>query len=197
MLVRSCLLSLQQWTDKSNLVKKIRLRATQTRKDDKIFREVNTLSRLNHRFIVRYFTTWIEASEPVSAVPSDSDTEDDSSDKTASASVSGSSSLRTTRHDGDSEDSFGDPLHVNLDELGGGSYSKGSFPSIHFGNADKDGSSDDESLSEEEDNMPIFKIDGVGSDTSPKLDIPSPRPLMRTLYIQMVRSIPVFVISIF
>ncbi|EKM74744.1 hypothetical protein AGABI1DRAFT_109872 [Agaricus bisporus var. burnettii JB137-S8] len=42
-------------------VKKIRLKTQQS--DTKIFREVNALSRLSHRFIVRYFTTWVETSE--------------------------------------------------------------------------------------------------------------------------------------
>ncbi|KXN81004.1 Serine/threonine-protein kinase gcn2 [Leucoagaricus sp. SymC.cos] len=42
-------------------VKKIRLKTQQS--DTKIFREVNALSRLSHRFIVRYYTTWVETSE--------------------------------------------------------------------------------------------------------------------------------------
>jgi translation initiation factor 2-alpha kinase 4 len=55
-------------------VKKIRLKTQQS--DSKIFREVNALSRLSHRFIVRYFTTWVETSEntnPASAAPSASE----------------------------------------------------------------------------------------------------------------------------
>ena len=39
-------------------VKKVRLKMEQN--DSKIMREVNALSQLNHRFIVRYYTTWIE-----------------------------------------------------------------------------------------------------------------------------------------
>ena len=56
-------------------VKKIRLKTMQ--KDTKIFREVNALSRLSHRFIVRYYTTWVETSEIASAVASEDEGEDD------------------------------------------------------------------------------------------------------------------------
>ena len=49
-------------------MKKIRLRTSQS--DQKIFREVDTLSRLNHRYIVRYYTTWIETSDHVSTATS-------------------------------------------------------------------------------------------------------------------------------
>lgn len=59
-------------------VKKVRLRTMQS--DSKIFREVNTLSRLSHRFIVRYYTTWVESTESTSNVVSDgsqSGTEDE------------------------------------------------------------------------------------------------------------------------
>ncbi|KAJ3566582.1 hypothetical protein NP233_g6910 [Leucocoprinus birnbaumii] len=62
-------------------VKKIRLKTQQS--DTKIFREVNALSRLSHRFIVRYFTTWVETSENTnpssSAAPSASVSSSDDS----------------------------------------------------------------------------------------------------------------------
>jgi eukaryotic translation initiation factor 2-alpha kinase 4 len=166
-------------------VKKIRLRATQTRKDDKIFREVNTLSRLNHRFIVRYFTTWVETSEPISAMPSDSDTENESTsieDKTASGT---GASAKTRRHQNGSFSGSFDPFRVNLDDLGGNTQSQNSFPSIHFGGGEetstKDGSSGDED--EEEIDGDVFSMDVVDTDGTP--GIPSPRLLQRTLYIQM------------
>lgn len=42
-------------------IKKIKLRrGADEANDNKIFREVNTLSRLNHRYIVRYYSAWIE-----------------------------------------------------------------------------------------------------------------------------------------
>jgi hypothetical protein len=45
-------------------IKKIKLRRGVDGTDDaKIFREVNTLSRLNHRYIVRYYSAWIEDDE--------------------------------------------------------------------------------------------------------------------------------------
>ena len=51
------------------LVKKIRLKTMQS--DTKIFREVNALSRLSHRNIVRYYTTWVETSEPFTVASDD------------------------------------------------------------------------------------------------------------------------------
>ena len=52
-----------------HLVKKICLKTMQS--NTKIFREVNALSRLSHRNIVRYYTTWVETSDPQSTVASD------------------------------------------------------------------------------------------------------------------------------
>ncbi|KAI0696604.1 hypothetical protein BC835DRAFT_1341525 [Cytidiella melzeri] len=49
-------------------VKKIMLRSSQS--DETIIREVSTLSRLNHRFIVRYYTTWFEYTDTVSTTSS-------------------------------------------------------------------------------------------------------------------------------
>ncbi|KAJ7149916.1 hypothetical protein C8R46DRAFT_1306347 [Mycena filopes] len=46
--------------------------------DTKIFREVNTLSRLSHRSIVRYFTTLVKATEAVPASTSDDDLDESS-----------------------------------------------------------------------------------------------------------------------
>ncbi|KAF5321443.1 hypothetical protein D9619_000083 [Psilocybe cf. subviscida] len=48
-------------------VKNIRLKTMQS--DTKIFREVNALSRLSHRNIVRYYTTWMETYEPTASTP--------------------------------------------------------------------------------------------------------------------------------
>ncbi|KZT71101.1 Serine/threonine-protein kinase [Daedalea quercina L-15889] len=111
-------------------VKKIRLRATQS--DSKIFREVNALSRLNHRFIVRYYTTWVETSEPAStAVSSESDRE--------TATADGDTSVPDSRSRGSDED----PFLVDLDDLESGS--RHSFPSIHF---TRSGSTDPEKGSE-------------------------------------------------
>ncbi|EIW85919.1 hypothetical protein CONPUDRAFT_114006 [Coniophora puteana RWD-64-598 SS2] len=91
-------------------VKKIRLRTDQS--DTKIFREVNALSRLSHRFIVRYYTTWVETAElPASTVPSSDD--ETSSSKSKSNGNAGALPLSrringysdsTSDSDSDSED---------------------------------------------------------------------------------------------
>ncbi|TFY68401.1 hypothetical protein EVJ58_g1031 [Rhodofomes roseus] len=149
-------------------VKKIRLRASQS--DSKIFREVNALSRLNHRFIVRYYTTWVETSEPAStAVSSESDRE---------TATDGDTSVPDSRSRG----SDGDPFTVDLDDIGSGS--RHSFPSIHFtrsGSADPEKGSESSGESEgEEAFRSLFLAESNGF-------VPeSPAPAVsRTLYIQM------------
>ncbi|KAF9231990.1 hypothetical protein BU15DRAFT_90768 [Melanogaster broomeanus] len=110
-------------------VKKIRLRTDQS--DTKLFREVNALSRLSHRFIVRYYTTWVETSGDVSTVPSsDSETDSDSGTEGNMTSVPHSFERR--------EKEKSDPFSIDLDDLDdyGGSGSRSSFPSIHFTRSD-------------------------------------------------------------
>ena len=41
-------------------IKKVRLNPNDVEKTRKILREVTTLSRLHHQYVVRYFTTWFE-----------------------------------------------------------------------------------------------------------------------------------------
>lgn len=116
-------------------VKKIRLKTTQ--KDTKIFREVNALSRLSHRFVVRYYTTWVETSEIASAAASD---ESGVEDEDGLTSVPGSSASygngKTNNGDGGSERYLptNGGFSIDLDDLDdiSGSHSKYSFPSIHF-----------------------------------------------------------------
>ena len=68
-------------------VKKIRLKSAQS---DKIFREVNALSRLSHRNIVRYYTTWVETAEPDAHVASDDSSIESGTDDTAADRLFGS-----------------------------------------------------------------------------------------------------------
>jgi len=157
-------------------VKKIRLKTQKS--DTKIFREVNALSRLSHRFIVRYFTTWVETHETQnvsSATPSVSGV--------SSGDIETSFGVRTTLprsrsslndvEDGDDED--GDEIDVSVSTVserhlptnGGGfsiedfsdfddrtttteisNTSRSSFPSIHFDRSTSPGGSTEE---EEED----------------------------------------------
>lgn len=152
-------------------VKKVRLKTMQ--RDTKIFREVNALSRLSHRFIVRYYTTWVETSEPTSTAASD-DSGTESS--TEFGTEDGMTSVPETseRHlPNNSRISF-DLDDLAMSDLGSGS--KESFPSIHFGRSTSpQGDSDsDEAFGD------LFGTDG--SDT---LALPVPM-ISRTLYIQMV-----------
>ncbi|KAJ7760657.1 kinase-like domain-containing protein [Mycena maculata] len=149
-------------------VKKIRLSTTQS--DTKIFREVNALSRLSHRFIVRYFTTWVETAEAVSAAASDeSGTESGTEDGT---SVPDFSERRISSSDHITFD-LGD-----LDDVGSGSRS--SFPSIHFSRSSSPRTDDGEG--DESDSDGAFGEDLSSSQEAP----PTPPPILsRTLYIQM------------
>lgn len=98
-------------------VKKIKL-LQNTQDDEKIFREVKLLSRLQHRHIVRYYTTWLET--PDGATSESSSNRDDSSE----------AGSEVTSRQQDIED---DLFTIDMDDLTSRSLSKStSFPSIHF-----------------------------------------------------------------
>jgi eukaryotic translation initiation factor 2-alpha kinase 4 len=146
--------------------------------DSRIFREVNALSRLSHRFIVRYYTTWVETLERTSPTPSESDDSDREMTSVGGTTPMVKSKAKTRgASDGISFDL------ADLDSMG--SDSKSSFPSIHFSRSSSP-KTDEESDSE----------DGFGNlfGTEPP-DTPSdfrpvtpPPRVFRTLYIQMVRT---------
>lgn len=160
------------------LVKKVRLRTPNT--DNKILREINALSRLSHRFVVRYYTAWFEDSELASATMSSDDSGDDTADDATSV-LSG-----IVRRDGSS-----DPFVIDLDDLGSESRSSTSFPSIHFtgsgsgGTEGSDGDIDgDETEADEVGEMFEARRNGSAVINVVPRTLPAPRP--RTLYIQMV-----------
>ncbi len=160
------------------LVKKVRLRTPNT--DNKILREINALSRLSHRFIVRYYTAWFEDLELASATVSSDDSGDDTADGATSV-LSG-----IIRRDGSS-----DPFGIDLDDLGSESRSSTSFPSIHFtgsGSGDTEGSDGDiEGDETEADELgEMFDAQRSGSAVINVVPRPPPAPRPRTLYIQMV-----------
>jgi eukaryotic translation initiation factor 2-alpha kinase 4 len=159
-------------------VKKVRLRTPNT--DNKILREINALSRLSHRFIVRYYTAWFEDSESASATVSS----DGSGDNTADGVMSVLSGIH--RRDGSS-----DPFNIDLDDLESESRSSTSFPSIHFtgsGSGTAEGSDGDGDETDADDIGEMFEAARNGSaviNVVPRV-LPPSRP--RTLYIQMVSS---------
>ncbi|KAG6906892.1 hypothetical protein DXG01_011480 [Tephrocybe rancida] len=135
--------------------------------DVKNFREVNALSRLSHRFIVRYFTTWVEIfDEPISAVVSDD-------------------SRTEFRHRAwddllpDLSDYYlptnGGGRTIDFDDLTDRSSlsSKSTFPSIHFDGALSPGTGES-SRSDDEASGNLFT-----------LPVTPPPMQPRTLYIQM------------
>jgi translation initiation factor 2-alpha kinase 4 len=159
----------------------VRLRTPNT--DNKILREINALSRLSHRFIVRYYTAWFEDSESLSTAASP----DDSGGETADGVTSFLGEIRR-------RDDSSDPFGIDLDDLGSGSRSSTSFPSIHFTGSGSgvtefsDGDVDGDE-SDAEDLAGGFEPPRNGSaviNVVPRTPPPS-RP--RTLYIQMVGSL--------
>lgn len=141
-------------------VKKIKLLRT-AQDEDKIFREVKLLSRLQHRHIVRYYTTWLESPEgDVSESSSNSDSE-----------------FTSTSHQ---RDDYNDPFAIDLDELSHQSRGQSSsFPSIHFSKTPSNRSS---SPSNSDSDDESGSLSPVLSRYTEKPTAPS----YRILYIQMV-----------
>lgn len=163
------------------------MRATQS--DNKIFREVNALSRLSHRFIVRYYTTWVESSEPVSTTASsgstsESEFSEDSTEALTSVPRSDDSDSPTDLHTAGFNGRFSIDLE-DLDEMGGSS-TRSSFPSIHFGgSASSQESPDDEDNDNSDPFGSIFAKSSSGPSEVVKQRTKTPPITSRTLYIQM------------
>jgi translation initiation factor 2-alpha kinase 4 len=160
------------------LVKKVRLRTPNT--DNKILREINALSRLSHRFIVRYYTAWFEDSELASATVSSDGSGDDTAD--------GKTSVLSGIH---CRDGSSDPFRIDLDDLGSGSHSTTSFPSIHFTGSGSDateGSDGDGDETEADDLGEMFEAPRNSSAVVNVVPRTPPASRPRTLYIQMVSS---------
>ncbi|KAF8682663.1 Anticodon binding domain of tRNAs [Rhizoctonia solani] len=150
-------------------VKKIRLRGAD---DAKIYREITALSRLSHRYIVRYYTAWLETLQSGATSPSDSDGSAASSDTTEEA--------QTVTND----DSVDSAFVFNLDDLpppGSSPYTGTSFPGIHFRENSQSQSRSshgfDDSSDEDEDDSPVV--------TTPQVKAVTPKINPRILYIQM------------
>ncbi|TFK23737.1 other/PEK/GCN2 protein kinase [Coprinopsis marcescibilis] len=162
-------------------VKKVRLKAMQS---DKIMREVNALSRLNHRFIVRYYTTWIETVEEHSTTVSD--------DSSAESSIVTDdwSDTSVPDDDNDGSDYLSGPANghlpingaftVNMEDFddlsASGSTSQSSFPSIHFERSSSPQNSD----SSGED-----PFESLFTNTQSPNGRNVPPAVSRTMYIQM------------
>lgn len=163
-------------------VKKIRLKTTQT--DTKIYREVNALSRLSHRFIVRYYTTWVETSEPPSFF-----FESSFSDSDPSQTTDGKTNLPISRSTSSGyqfrvDDRFSVDLK-DLDDLTNRSNQSSSFPSIHFGSSPGDSETESDDSDDIAEDI-IFENHLTVPDTpTPRLKSATATPTPRVLYIQM------------
>ena len=180
-------------------VKKIRLKTMQS--DTKIFREVNALSRLSHRNIVRYYTTWVETFEPTSNVHS----EDSSTDEGTTEGTNGGMTS-VPDHDNASERHLpvNGGFHLNVEDFDDLSVSRSSFPSIHFGGSTSSGEEADSTSSGEDgdDFASLFASSHgkaksqsqqsmvvIPSGKKGKFADPTSPAVSRTLYIQMVRVV--------
>ena len=123
-------------------VKKIRLKTMQS--DTKIFREVNALSGLSHRNIVRYYTTWIETFEPTSTPHS----EDSSTDESTTEGNDGMTSVPDTASERHLPVNGG--FHFNIEDFDDLSVSRSLFQSIHFGQSSSPGEEADSTSSGED-----------------------------------------------
>ncbi|KAF8959858.1 kinase-like domain-containing protein [Flammula alnicola] len=114
-------------------VKKIRVKTVQS---DKIFREVNALSRLSHRNIVRYYTTWFELNESATS-GADSGTDSGTEGGDGMTSVPDNTSERHLPINGG--------FQFNIEDFDDLSVSRSSFPSIHFSRSSSPGDTSGES----------------------------------------------------
>ncbi|EUC62024.1 PEK/GCN2 kinase [Rhizoctonia solani AG-3 Rhs1AP] len=149
-------------------VKKIRLRGAD---DAKIYREITALSKLSNRFIVRYYTAWLETLQSGANSPTDSDDSTASSDTTEEA--------RTVTNDSSTDAA----ILFNLEDLpppGSSPYTGTSFPGIHFRENSQSQSRSSHGFddsSDEDDDPPILP--------SVQVKVTTPRINPRILYIQM------------
>ena len=174
-------------------MKKVRLKSTQS---DKIFREVNALSRLSHRNIVRYYTTWVETAEPDENVALSDESSADSCTEDDDFMTSVPPPNTPSKINNANSQPINGGFHINIADFDDLSVSWSSFPSIHFGRSGSPGSNgtsgDDSTSSDEEDGFAgLFKSGKSRSgsrnstSSSPTRVVPD---ITRTLYIQMVNN---------
>ncbi|OXG72558.1 eukaryotic translation initiation factor 2-alpha kinase [Cryptococcus neoformans Gb118] len=136
-------------------IKKVKLRPEDN--EQKVYREVNNLSRVNHQHIVRYYGCWLEDANPPDLTPT-------LEDSTHAASTTGTGATCSTE-----EDIFA----VNFDDF---SLSRrdqsrsASFPRIRFTNSngdDDDDDSDEGDSSEEDDTESDTESDSSAATADP------------------------------
>lgn len=172
-------------------VKKVRIRHADPRAQDRTAREVSTLSRLHHRYIVRYFTAWVEDSvEPFSGHSSDNDGSSSEASDTESATSDTSADTienwRTSRRGEDFEHSQSawTRMMAKMEADAGMEPEpiESNFPSINFGGGTDEGSSSDE---DDLDGISTPPLTAVPRDMVPQ-NPAGYENMFSILYIQMV-----------
>ena len=143
---------------------------------------------------MRYYTTWVETTEPDLNIPysDDSSTESGIEDGDFITSVPPPNTpgkMKVANHQ-----PINGGFHISIEDFDDLSSSKTSFPSIHFGRSSSPGSSgtsgEDSTSSDEQDGFTVLFKSGKsksGSINLNKSSTPHSTPAMtRTLYIQMV-----------
>jgi len=169
--------------------------------DTKIMREVNALSRLNHRCIVRYYTTWIETVDAPSAAPSDDSSAESSRTVSDESNYNEPSTFTTTDGSGSegamtsmplsrADEQFlpvngGFGLNIDVEDFDDMSESQSSFPSIHFEGSRSPQNSD----SEGDDSFDTLFTAGAAGGSRLGNDMLGAPSITRTLYIQMVSAL--------
>ena len=195
------------------LVKSIKLRTDAMGPNHKIFREVNALSRLTHRNIVRYYTTWLETSivedgllsstgstrSRISRTNSGSSTGSDDSNN--SGDDAASTGTAVTERPNSQSRTWGsltskyNPRSIDLDDLRvEQSLTGGTFQMFDYGPGDERGTSfTDDEETDTEDEIEFIPPAAHVARRSSRPPTPSisrnaspERKVLRTLFIQMV-----------
>lgn len=144
--------------------------------EQKVFREAESLSRVNHRYIVRYIQCWLETSAKLA-----SEHGEDGTDTSAADSQLTPSKIEI---EGEEDNIFGPP---DFDDISSAtiSHSK-SFPRIRFDNS-SDGEEDSEESDDETEDDFVIARQAFGTRHKSKSPKMRHRSLyqQRTLYIQM------------
>ena len=145
---------------------------------------------------MRYYTTWVETSESVSAAVSSGSTSDTDATDDGTAEGDGMTSVPHSSHSNSTEaihaSGFNGRFSIDLNDLDDmGLSGTQSFPSIHFGGStgSKEKNSDEEDDSDNSDD-PFGNLFSR-EDSSEAVEVTKHRPktppvIARTLYIQMV-----------
>ncbi|KAK5166141.1 eukaryotic translation initiation factor 2-alpha kinase [Saxophila tyrrhenica] len=116
---------------------------------DQVISEVMVLNRLNHPYVVRYFSTWIEENNSVFSIMEDSTTETETA-------------TETITNDGDEENEEEPGMDFGYSTGGLDFVSSTGYSQVEFGEDSEEGDSDAVDDEEDDDRAPSPRPDGAG-----------------------------------